>query len=163
MEVSYELPRTWKLTHEIGRIKLRVRGWGIEQRSITHQIITMATNQKPVFGYVVLYVKDVAASVAFYSKAFGYDVRRLDESHRLNNVIMFISRIKLRILRRVYLINLNLDGESWKRGTQLSLSLRFTSTRPIIWPVRSTALDPAEKGHPWRFVLFTPTLMLLTR
>lgn len=44
----------------------------------------MATNQKPVFGYVVVYVKDVAASVAFYGKAFGYDVRRLDESHRLN-------------------------------------------------------------------------------
>nr|XP_007132083.1 hypothetical protein PHAVU_011G065500g [Phaseolus vulgaris]ESW04077.1 hypothetical protein PHAVU_011G065500g [Phaseolus vulgaris] len=42
----------------------------------------MATNQKPVFGYVVVYVKDVAASVAFYGKAFGYDVRRLDESHR---------------------------------------------------------------------------------
>ncbi|CAJ1933089.1 unnamed protein product [Sphenostylis stenocarpa] len=37
---------------------------------------------KPAFGYVVLYVKDVAASVAFYAKAFGYAVRRLDESHR---------------------------------------------------------------------------------
>ncbi|BAT90707.1 hypothetical protein LR48_Vigan238s001100 [Vigna angularis] len=42
----------------------------------------MATNQKPVFGYVVIYVKDVAASVAFFAKAFGYEVRRLDESHR---------------------------------------------------------------------------------
>lgn len=41
-------------------------------------------NQKPVFGYVVIYVKDVAASVAFYAKAFGYDVRRIDESNRLN-------------------------------------------------------------------------------
>ncbi|KAL5581036.1 hypothetical protein UlMin_013478 [Ulmus minor] len=37
---------------------------------------------KPVFSYTVLYVKDVAKSVEFYSKAFGYTVRRLDESHR---------------------------------------------------------------------------------
>lgn len=43
----------------------------------------MATNHEPVLGYVVLYVKDVAESVAFYAKAFGYSVRRLDESHRL--------------------------------------------------------------------------------
>ncbi|KAG4967262.1 hypothetical protein AAZX31_12G061900 [Glycine max] len=42
----------------------------------------MATNHEPVLGYVVLYVKDVAESVAFYAKAFGYSVRRLDESHR---------------------------------------------------------------------------------
>jgi len=69
--------RDWKT-------KLRERGWEAEQRSITHQIVTMATNQKAVFGYVVVYAKDVAASVAFYAKAFGYDVRRLDESHRLN-------------------------------------------------------------------------------
>ncbi|XP_061373192.1 uncharacterized protein LOC133315572 [Gastrolobium bilobum] len=42
----------------------------------------MASNLNPVLAYVVLYVKDVAKSVAFYAKAFGYAVRRLDESHR---------------------------------------------------------------------------------
>ncbi|KAL2328736.1 hypothetical protein Fmac_022163 [Flemingia macrophylla] len=42
----------------------------------------VAPDHSPIFGYVVLYVKDVAASVAFYAKAFGYAVRRVDESHR---------------------------------------------------------------------------------
>ncbi|KAJ1381804.1 Vicinal oxygen chelate [Sesbania bispinosa] len=42
----------------------------------------MASNLSPEFAYTVLYVKDVAQSVAFYAKAFGYAVRRLDESHR---------------------------------------------------------------------------------
>ncbi|KAI3423639.1 VOC domain-containing protein [Psidium guajava] len=36
----------------------------------------------PAFAYTVVYVKDVAKSVAFYAKAFGYAGRRLDESHR---------------------------------------------------------------------------------
>ncbi|KAL3750684.1 uncharacterized protein Mb0911c [Eucalyptus grandis] len=36
----------------------------------------------PALAYVVVYVKDVAKSVAFYAKAFGYTVRRIDESHR---------------------------------------------------------------------------------
>lgn len=36
----------------------------------------------PVFAYTVVYVKDVAKSVEFYAKAFGYNVRRLDQSHR---------------------------------------------------------------------------------
>lgn len=39
-------------------------------------------NQRPALGYVVVYVKDVAKSVDFYAKAFGYNVRRLDESNR---------------------------------------------------------------------------------
>ncbi|KAL2532595.1 dessication-induced 1VOC superfamily protein [Abeliophyllum distichum] len=42
----------------------------------------MASNLSPAFAYIVVYVKDVAKSVAFYAKAFGYPVRRLDESHR---------------------------------------------------------------------------------
>ncbi|KAK7312483.1 hypothetical protein VNO77_36376 [Canavalia gladiata] len=42
----------------------------------------MASNLSPVFAYVVIYVKDVPKSVAFYAKAFGHTVRRLDESHR---------------------------------------------------------------------------------
>ncbi|KAK5830658.1 putative yraH [Gossypium arboreum] len=42
----------------------------------------MASNVKPVLGYAIFYVKDVAKSVDFYAKAFGYNVRRLDESHR---------------------------------------------------------------------------------
>ncbi|WOL08438.1 hypothetical protein Cni_G17191 [Canna indica] len=37
---------------------------------------------KPVFAYTVVYVKDVAQSVAFYSNAFGFNVRRLDHSNR---------------------------------------------------------------------------------
>lgn len=40
------------------------------------------TTLSPSFAYIVVYVKDVAKSVAFYAKAFGYNVRRLDESHR---------------------------------------------------------------------------------
>ncbi|GAV57903.1 Glyoxalase_2 domain-containing protein [Cephalotus follicularis] len=42
----------------------------------------MTPNPSPAFAYTVVYVKDVAKSVAFYAKAFGYQVRRLDESHR---------------------------------------------------------------------------------
>ncbi|OMO67721.1 hypothetical protein CCACVL1_20358 [Corchorus capsularis] len=42
----------------------------------------MASNLKPTFGYTIVYVKDVAKSIDFYAKAFGYNVRRLDESHR---------------------------------------------------------------------------------
>ncbi|KAL3640461.1 hypothetical protein CASFOL_015429 [Castilleja foliolosa] len=42
----------------------------------------MASNLTPQFAYTVVYVKDVAKSIAFYTKAFGYHVRRLDESHR---------------------------------------------------------------------------------
>ncbi|XP_077213558.1 dessication-induced 1VOC superfamily protein [Tasmannia lanceolata] len=39
-------------------------------------------NLSPILGYTVVYVKDVAKSVDFYAKAFGYKVRRLDNSHR---------------------------------------------------------------------------------
>ncbi|KAL3530728.1 hypothetical protein ACH5RR_010050 [Cinchona calisaya] len=42
----------------------------------------MASKLSPSFAYTVLYVKDVAKSVAFYANAFGISVRRLDESHR---------------------------------------------------------------------------------
>ncbi|XP_065867844.1 uncharacterized protein [Euphorbia lathyris] len=42
----------------------------------------MASNLTPAFAYTILYVKDVAKSVDFYGKAFGYHVRRLDDSHR---------------------------------------------------------------------------------
>ncbi|XP_062171467.1 uncharacterized protein LOC133877240 [Alnus glutinosa] len=42
----------------------------------------MASSLNPAFAYTVVYVKDVAKSVAFYAEAFGYNVRRLDESHR---------------------------------------------------------------------------------
>ncbi|OWM89307.1 uncharacterized protein LOC116199097 [Punica granatum] len=42
----------------------------------------MASNLTPAFAYTVVYVKDVAKSISFYSKAFGYSVRRLDESRR---------------------------------------------------------------------------------
>ncbi|XWS71707.1 hypothetical protein CRYUN_Cryun03dG0161800 [Craigia yunnanensis] len=42
----------------------------------------MASDLKPAFAYTIVYVKDVAKPVEFYAKAFGYNVRRLDESHR---------------------------------------------------------------------------------
>lgn len=42
----------------------------------------MASNLKPTFAYVVVYVKDVPKTAAFYAKAFGYNVRRLDQSCR---------------------------------------------------------------------------------
>ncbi|CAA6654944.1 unnamed protein product [Spirodela intermedia] len=37
---------------------------------------------RPAFAYTVVYVTDVAESLEFYAKAFGYEIRRLDESHR---------------------------------------------------------------------------------
>ncbi|KAF3331644.1 Glyoxalase-like domain-containing protein [Carex littledalei] len=42
----------------------------------------MTSNLNPAFGYTVVYVRDVAKSVAFYASAFGYNVRHLDNSHR---------------------------------------------------------------------------------
>ncbi|MCL7024171.1 hypothetical protein MKW94_015746 [Papaver nudicaule] len=42
----------------------------------------MSSKLTPAFAYTVVYVKDVAKSVSFYANAFGYNVRRLDESHR---------------------------------------------------------------------------------
>ncbi|GJN08272.1 hypothetical protein PR202_ga26178 [Eleusine coracana subsp. coracana] len=36
----------------------------------------------PAFAYTVVYVRDVAKSAAFYAAAFGYSVRRLNESHK---------------------------------------------------------------------------------
>ncbi|CAA2974781.1 Glyoxalase_2 domain-containing [Olea europaea subsp. europaea] len=41
----------------------------------------MASNLNPRYAYTVVYVRDVAKSVAFYAKAFGYQVRRLDHSN----------------------------------------------------------------------------------
>ncbi|KAJ4792984.1 Dessication-induced 1VOC superfamily protein [Rhynchospora pubera] len=42
----------------------------------------MASTMNPAFAYTVVYVRDVAKSVAFYASAFGYNVRRLDHSHK---------------------------------------------------------------------------------
>ncbi|XP_078428956.1 dessication-induced 1VOC superfamily protein [Wolffia australiana] len=42
----------------------------------------MAARLKPAFAYAVVYVKDVAEMVEFYAKAFGYEVRRLDDARR---------------------------------------------------------------------------------
>ncbi|MQL74744.1 hypothetical protein Taro_007117 [Colocasia esculenta] len=39
-------------------------------------------NLRPAFAYIVVYVEDVAKSVEFYANAFGYNVRRLGDSHR---------------------------------------------------------------------------------
>jgi hypothetical protein len=44
--------------------------------------VDMASNLSPAFAYTVVYVRDVAKSVAFYASAFGYNVRRLDQSHK---------------------------------------------------------------------------------
>jgi catechol 2,3-dioxygenase-like lactoylglutathione lyase family enzyme len=33
-------------------------------------------------GYVIMYVPDVEKTVAWYTKAFGLSVRRIDNSHR---------------------------------------------------------------------------------
>eukprot|EP01018_Ginkgo_biloba_P033592 Gb_14619 [translate_table: standard] len=44
---------------------------------------SMATTANaPRFAYTVVYVKDVAKSAEFYSKAFGFNIRRLDHSRR---------------------------------------------------------------------------------
>ncbi|KAI5074737.1 hypothetical protein GOP47_0010698 [Adiantum capillus-veneris] len=37
---------------------------------------------RPAFSYTVLYVEDVKRSLDFYSKAFGFKIRRLDDSHK---------------------------------------------------------------------------------
>ncbi|KAL6519593.1 hypothetical protein OROHE_017413 [Orobanche hederae] len=42
----------------------------------------MASDLTPRYAYTVVYVEDVAKSIAFYAEAFGYHVRRLDDSHR---------------------------------------------------------------------------------
>ncbi|CAA3003296.1 Hypothetical predicted protein [Olea europaea subsp. europaea] len=42
----------------------------------------MASNLNPRYAYTVVYVRDAAKSVAFYAKAFSYQVRRLDHSNR---------------------------------------------------------------------------------
>lgn len=42
----------------------------------------MASNLRPAYAYTVVYVKDVTKSLDFYAKAFGYNVHRLDDSHR---------------------------------------------------------------------------------
>lgn len=42
----------------------------------------MASNSGPAYAYTVVYVKDVAKSVAFYAEAFGYNVRRLDDNRK---------------------------------------------------------------------------------
>ncbi|RXH92980.1 hypothetical protein DVH24_016870 [Malus domestica] len=44
--------------------------------------MAMASKTNTVFAYTLVYVKDVAKSTTFYSKAFGYDIRRLDDSNR---------------------------------------------------------------------------------
>ncbi|KZV06979.1 hypothetical protein F511_45540 [Dorcoceras hygrometricum] len=42
----------------------------------------MASKIAPKFAYTIIYARDVEKSVAFYSKAFGYEVQRLDKSGR---------------------------------------------------------------------------------
>ncbi|XP_073158400.1 uncharacterized protein [Henckelia pumila] len=43
----------------------------------------MASNiNVPTFAYTIIYTKDVEKSVAFYAKAFGCEVRRVDKSRR---------------------------------------------------------------------------------
>ena len=40
----------------------------------------VAAGLDPHFAYTVVYVKDVGKSAEFYSKAFGFNIRRLDHS-----------------------------------------------------------------------------------
>ncbi|KAK9157191.1 hypothetical protein Scep_003765 [Stephania cephalantha] len=40
----------------------------------------------PTFAYAVVYAKDVAKSVEFYARAFGYTVRRLDDSRKWGEI-----------------------------------------------------------------------------
>ena len=42
----------------------------------------VAAGLDPHFAYTVVYVKDVGKSAEFYSKAFGFNIRRLDHSRR---------------------------------------------------------------------------------
>ena len=36
----------------------------------------------PALAYIVVYVEDVVKSADFYAAAFGYSVRRVDDSHK---------------------------------------------------------------------------------
>ena len=92
----------------------------------------MASNLSPAFAYTVLYVKDVARSIAFYSKAFGYAVRRLDESHRYISVLQIKTKTKYIGSFSIVTFFMLLDGQSWKRGPKQSFSLHCTNTRPMI-------------------------------
>ena len=37
---------------------------------------------RPALAYIVVYVEDVVKSADFYAAAFGYSVRRVDDSHK---------------------------------------------------------------------------------
>lgn len=37
---------------------------------------------KPKLAYIILYVRDVGKAASFYDAAFGYTVRRLDQSRK---------------------------------------------------------------------------------
>lgn len=79
-----ERPKHPKVKHSssnpiIKRGTVRETGTG---KTSDHSSIDMDSDNSPAFAYAVYYVEDVARSIAFYRKAFGYHVRRLDKSHR---------------------------------------------------------------------------------
>lgn len=51
---------------------------------------TTGSKMNTVFAYTVVYVKDVAKSTAFYSKAFGYNIRRIDDSNRYFYLYLYL-------------------------------------------------------------------------
>lgn len=42
----------------------------------------MASGGEPKLAYIIVYTKDVERAASFYDAAFGYTVRRLDQSRR---------------------------------------------------------------------------------
>ena len=45
-------------------------------------MVAVAAGLDPHFAYTVVYVKDVGKFAEFYSKAFGFNIGRLDHSRR---------------------------------------------------------------------------------
>lgn len=50
----------------------------------------VAADPNPHFAYTVVYVKDVGKSAEFYSKAFGFNLHRLDHSRRYEKMLVYV-------------------------------------------------------------------------
>ncbi|PPD88478.1 hypothetical protein GOBAR_DD14567 [Gossypium barbadense] len=72
-----------RIVSELTAIPFKI-DFAVEQRfsSHSHPGLPSISASTGVLGYAIFYVKDVAKSVDFYAKSFGYNFRRLDESHR---------------------------------------------------------------------------------
>ncbi|WZZ19384.1 hypothetical protein YC2023_112473 [Brassica napus] len=107
----------------------------------------MASNiMRPAFAYTVVYVKDVAKSVEFYSRAFGHNVRRLDESHRFVH-IFFLPQFIFFLIWLVVMRERNLCMYRWGELESGQTTIAFTprhqhETDDLTGKVQATHSDP---------------------